>query len=104
VDKNNMPIIDQNGIRKRAQHLEKDKVLNGIDFVLISLTPPIHPTKANLQVLFFNENNIENLTKTDFIISGGNKILGGPGNDQVKVTAIGQKNTKFFEYNCRTDR
>src|SRR6478609_4922832 len=86
-----MPIKNQEAIRNRAQRLENNE-LNGIDFILVSLTPNVNSSKALLEIHFFNNNHIIDLTdpnfKNVFIISGGYRIIAGSAIGQIKVTAV----------------
>jgi len=86
-----MPIKNQEAIRKRAQRLENN-ALNGIDFILVSLIPNVHSSKALLEIHFFNNNHITDLAdanfKNVFIISGGYRFIAGSAIGQIKVTAV----------------
>jgi hypothetical protein len=88
-----MPIRDQNAINERKKKLLDDKSLNGVDFVLVTLDPIQHPTKAILEVHFSNDNNFDAFIKDPdfkkiFTISGGHRVLAGTCTGQVQVTDI----------------
>ncbi len=90
-------IISQTARQARARDLAV-KNLNGIDFVLVQLSPSVSPTEADLEVHFFNDSNLADLataaaTNPSQIpamlpISGGERVLAGPVSGQVQVTAV----------------
>lgn len=90
-------IISQTARQARARNLAADN-LNGIDFVLVTLSPAAAPTQANLEVHFFNDSNLAALAAAATAtpsqipsmlpISGGERILAGPVSGQVQVTAV----------------
>lgn len=90
-------IISQTARQARARDLAA-KGLNGIDFVLVQLSPAGAPTEADLEVHFFNDWNLAALAAAALThphqiaailpISGGERILAGPVSGQVQVTAV----------------
>jgi hypothetical protein len=90
-------IVNQSARQARSRDLAA-KNLNGIDFVLVGLSPAVSPTEAHLEVHFFNDTNLNAVT-TDaaahpdqiwgmLTISGGVRILAGPVTGQVQVTGV----------------
>jgi len=90
-------IVNQTARQARARDLAAGG-LNGIDFVLVTLSPAAAPTEANLEVHFFNDANLAALAAAATAhpgqiasmlpISGGERILAGPVSGQVQVTAV----------------
>ena len=88
-------IVNQTALQARARDLAASG-LNGIDFVLVTLSPAGSPTQANLEVHFFNDLNLAALAaaatanpsqiSSMLPISGGERILAGPVSGQVQVT------------------
>lgn len=85
-------IVNQTARQARARELQA-KGLNGIDFALVTLSPAVVPTQANLEVHFFNDLNLNTLAAAAagqlaavLPISGGERILAGPISGQVQVT------------------
>lgn len=98
-----MTIRNQSYLDERAKTLRNDPNLNGIDFVLVSLTYDNNnkPVSATLEVHFLNNNYLTNFTdskkikdlKTVFKISGGHRIHGGDCLGQVQVTNVSSGDT-----------
>ncbi|MCP4117246.1 MAG: putative baseplate assembly protein [Desulfobacteraceae bacterium] len=97
-----MTIINQEALEERANDLD-DKGLNGFSRVLVTLYPATSPTEARLEVHFHNNNSIpeilnaynsapadqkEATAKGIFPVSGGHRVIGGPGSDQVRAISI----------------
>ncbi len=97
-----MTIINQEALEERANDLD-DKGLNGFSRVLVTLSPDTHPVEARLEVHFHNNNGISEIlnafasapadqkevtAKGIFPISGGHRVIGGPGADQVRAVSI----------------
>jgi hypothetical protein len=88
-----MAIKNQEALNERANSMEA-KGLNGLKLVLVSLHPSTNPTEAHLEVHFYNNNEIANILadpkdpKLIFPITGGQRILAGPGAEQVKVISV----------------
>lgn len=92
-----MTIIHQEALQDRARELE-DKGFNGLKLVLVRLPSGPHPAEAYLEVHFHNSlgvTDIRNtlaanpaLGKSTFPISGGSRILGGPGSEEIKVAGV----------------
>ncbi len=90
-------IISQTARQARARALAA-KGLNGIDFVLVTLSPAVNPTEADLEVHFFNDANLAALAAAAAAtpsqiasmlpIDGGERILAGPVTGQVQVTGV----------------
>jgi hypothetical protein len=87
--------INKEAMLDRAHDLA-DKGFNGMKLVLVSLPSP--PVEAVLEVHFYNNNGITSLQNEfagdaalageTFRIIGGQRITGGPGEEQVKVTGV----------------
>lgn len=88
-----MTIKNEEALKERANNLD-DTGLNGFKLVLVNLYPDENPIEAHLEIYFHNKNEIDNILadtqdpKLIFPISGGHRITGGPGVDQVKVISI----------------
>ena len=89
-----MAITNVEARNERARNLG---TLNGLRMVLVSLTPPVNPTQALLEVHFFNSNEVANIlaqaatpaqARAKFPISGGHRIPAGPATGQVQVIAV----------------
>jgi hypothetical protein len=90
-------IISETARQARARDLAA-KALNGIDFVLVELSPAVSPVEAHLEVHFFNDSNLEALVAAAIAapaqissllpISGGERIRAGPLSGQIQVTAV----------------
>jgi hypothetical protein len=80
-------LINPEALRERANNLG---AWNGIELVLVTAVT----TTAQLQVYFYNTNELANILadpippKQIFAIVGGHRILGGAAMGQVQVTAI----------------
>ena len=95
-------IVSQSARQARARDLAA-KGLNGIDFVLVTLSPAVTPTVAQLEVHFFNDLHLSDVeadaaAHPDQIwsmlpIAGGERILAGPVTGQVQVTAVSHPST-----------
>ncbi len=98
-----MAIKNQEALNERANNLAAQG-LNGFKLVLVTLQPDPDPTEAHLEVHFHNNNEIADILadpgdpKSIFPLSGGHRLLAGPGADQVKVVAIASGSTP----NCLT--
>jgi len=89
-------VVDQEALKERARNLG---ALNGMSFVLVDLQPPGMPTEANLEVHFFNSNELAAIlgevvanpsaASQIFPISGGYRITAGSMTGQVRVTGVG---------------
>lgn len=94
-----MAIKNQEALNERANNL-KAKGLNGLKLVIVSLP---NPTEAHLEVYFHNNNEIANIlndfnsasaeakpavAKQIFPITGGHRVIAGPGAGQVKTVKI----------------
>lgn len=87
-----MTIINQEALEERANNLG---TFNGIEMVLVDLVPQANPTQAILEAHFFNSNKVTamfnaidanaSVAKNIFPITGGHRILGGAGTNEVKV-------------------
>ena len=90
-----MTIFNQEALNERARNLG---TLNGARLVLVTLTPPINPTQALLELHFYNTNELATilaeiagnpgLSKSIFFISGGHRITAGSATGQVQTTAV----------------
>ncbi len=88
-------IINKAALAERARNLG---TLNGFDFVLVTLTPAVNPTAAQLEVHFQNNNSlaaiVADITGTPahelviFPISGGHRLPAGSMAGQVQVTGV----------------
>jgi hypothetical protein len=93
-----MAIINNEALKDRAGELE-DLEMNGMKLILVKeLKPGLKPSQAILEVYFYNEKVIYNFEPADpdlaqslFSVSGGHRIEGGPGDNQVKVVSIEEK-------------
>lgn len=90
-------IMDEN-LRIRANLLE-DKNLNGLDFIKVNV---IDNTTTELDVYFINTYKLDEILNFDqskhselFLISGGERIIAGPLNNQVHVTKIRSRPNQF---------
>ncbi len=78
--------------QERANNLAAAK-LNGLARVIVRLTPLGAPVEAELELVFFNDNGLADLAletrepKWMFPLSGGFRLLAGPGMGQVQVSA-----------------
>jgi hypothetical protein len=90
-------IVNQSARQARARDLAA-KGLNGIDFVLVTLSPAVTPTEAQLEVHFFNDLRLSDVeadaaAHPDQVwsmlpIAGGERVLAGPVIGQVQVTSV----------------
>lgn len=96
-----MAIKNQEALNERANDLDAQG-LNGFRLVLVTLPPDLNPTEAQLEIHFHNNSEIANILadpadpKLIFPISGGHRILAGPGADQVQVLSISGNPTDNF--------
>ena len=82
-------------LQERANNLDS---FNGMERVLVALTPPGAPTEAHLLVHFYNDQTLADilsdvaatpaLAKQIFTIEGGARLRGGALAGEVQVTAI----------------
>ncbi len=96
-----MAIINQEALNDRVDKLaDSDSELNGMKLILVKeLKPGLTPSQAILEVYFYNEKVISTfgtedsvLAQARFSVSGGHRIKGGTGENQVKVTKIVEDN------------
>jgi hypothetical protein len=88
-------IKNQEALNERANNLG---AFNGIELVLVTLQSPPNPTRAVLEVHFYNSNQVSSIFNdfdtgskraTDiFPIAGGHRVLGGSLAGQVQVVDI----------------
>ncbi|MGH7634793.1 MAG: hypothetical protein ACRENC_13745, partial [Gemmatimonadaceae bacterium] len=88
-------IVNQAARAERARNLG---TLNGLDFVLVTLQPPVSPTQALLELHFINTNQVAAILtditatpphmRTIFPISGGHRLRAGSAAGQVQVTSV----------------
>jgi hypothetical protein len=90
-----LSIFDEEKIKDRALELKEHLELNGIEFVIVTLENMPIPSKAFLELHFYNNNELSNISAEPpdnltniFQISGGTKVVGGKGPGQVKVTKV----------------
>jgi hypothetical protein len=96
-----MSIINRDMLNERARNLA-DHGLNGLRLVLVRLVPPDDPSRAELEVTFYNTNDLAAILAsiTDpfqaaatFPIQGGHRLPAGTAEGQVKVTAVAAGST-----------
>ena len=89
-------ILSQTARQARARDLAA-KGINGLDFILVQLSPAVSPTEAHLEAHFFNDLNLDALVAAAAVpgqiltllpIAGGERILAGPLSGQVQATAV----------------
>jgi hypothetical protein len=90
-----LSILDDEKLKDRALELRQHSQLNGIDFLIVTLENSPNPSKAFLELHFYNSNEIANISNENpgelpniFQISGGDTILAGKNPGQVKVTEV----------------
>ncbi|MBD2232785.1 baseplate J/gp47 family protein [Phormidium tenue] len=90
-----MTILNPEALAERANNLGS---FNGMELVLVELTPAIAPTEAHLLVHFFNNQELADivadvtadpaLARQIFTITGGQRIRGGDLAGEVQVVAV----------------
>ena len=94
-------IISQTARQARARDLAA-KNLNGLDFILVTLSPAVSPTEAHLEAHFFNDLNLDALVAAAAVpgqitallpIAGGERVPAGPLAGQVQATAVTHPST-----------
>ena len=90
-----MSIIDDEKLKDRAIALREHPQLNGVDFLIVTLENSPIPSKAFLELHFYNNNELSNISNENpeklpviFPITGGDTILAGNNPGQVKVIEI----------------
>ena len=89
--------LDAELVADRARDLSLSG-LNGLDLLFVDLVPAAGPTQAELTVTFHNAIavadiddaiNLNGVPPTDiFTITGGTRIIGGPGPGQLQIAAV----------------
>ena len=85
--------VNPKALKERVSNLQ-DRGLNGFKFVLVTLSPEDNPVQAHLEVHFHNSHELENIANDAvrpdeiFPVSGGERILAGSENGELKVVSI----------------
>jgi hypothetical protein len=87
--------VNQEALKERARNLQ-DRGLNGFKLVLVTLQPEKNPVEAHIEARFHNGHELANIAADTasphevFPLSGGQRILAGSANGQVKVVSISE--------------
>jgi hypothetical protein len=90
-----LSIFDEEKLKDRALELKQHAELNGIDFLIVTLENSPIPSKAFLELHFYNSNELANISSENpdmlpiiLPITGGDSILAAKNPNQVKVTEV----------------